>query len=113
MTERDQVWILALTTALSVLLFGAPVCASDGVALFQQKCSMCHGADGKGDGPLAAALKPPPKDFANPEFWKPTMTDQKIAETIRKGHSDMPPMDQNPADIEALVRYLTTTFKPK
>jgi mono/diheme cytochrome c family protein len=113
MTERDQVRILALTTVLSVLLVAAPVCALDGAALFQQKCAMCHGADGKGDGPAAAALNPRPKDFANPEFWKPTMTDQKIAETIRKGHSDMPPMDQNPADIEALVRYLTTTFKPK
>ena len=113
MTARDQVRILALTTALLVLLLGAPVCASDGAALFQQKCSMCHGADGKGNGPVAAGLNPPPKDFTNPEFWKPTMTDQKIAETISKGHSDMPAMDQNPADIEALVRYLTGTFKPK
>ena len=29
-----------------------------GRALFRQYCSSCHGVDGKGGGPSAAALKP-------------------------------------------------------
>ena len=32
-------------------------------ALFQQECAVCHGRDGRGDGPVAASLQPPPGDF--------------------------------------------------
>ena len=31
-----------------------------GARLFQQQCASCHGAQGHGDGPLAASLNPPP-----------------------------------------------------
>jgi len=34
-----------------------------GRALFRQYCSSCHGVDGKGGGPSAAALKTPPADL--------------------------------------------------
>lgn len=34
-------------------------------ALFQQNCIACHGAKGKGDGPLAATLEPMPTDFTD------------------------------------------------
>lgn len=36
-----------------------------GKALFDDKCASCHGATGKGDGPAAAALNPPPADFTD------------------------------------------------
>lgn len=32
-------------------------------ALFQQHCVACHGAEGLGNGPAAAALQPPPSNF--------------------------------------------------
>lgn len=38
--------------------------AEDGQAIYQKNCVTCHGASGKGDGPAAKALKPPPGDFA-------------------------------------------------
>lgn len=41
----------------------APLAAPDlklGATLFQQQCASCHGTSGKGDGPLAASLNPPP-----------------------------------------------------
>jgi mono/diheme cytochrome c family protein len=34
-----------------------------GADLFQLYCSTCHGREGRGDGPLAAALKVPPPDL--------------------------------------------------
>ena len=33
--------------------------------LFQELCSVCHGAGGKGDGPSAQGLEPKPADFTN------------------------------------------------
>lgn len=46
----------------------APSVAPDfarGQQLFQVLCAGCHGAAGKGDGPLSAGLKPPPIDFTD------------------------------------------------
>ena len=32
-------------------------------AVYERTCAACHGATGRGDGPAAAALQPPPSDF--------------------------------------------------
>lgn len=40
----------------------APVLGSAS-ALFRTACASCHGSEGRGDGPLAAELKPRPMDF--------------------------------------------------
>ncbi len=48
----------------------APAAAPDlarGVAVFQQKCTVCHGLTGLADGPAAAKLDPPPVAFAEHE----------------------------------------------
>jgi mono/diheme cytochrome c family protein len=37
--------------------------AVDGKAMFDTYCTSCHGKEGKGDGPAAAALKKPPADL--------------------------------------------------
>ena len=37
--------------------------AVDGKAMFETYCTSCHGKEGKGDGPAAAALKKPPADL--------------------------------------------------
>ncbi|MCL3880750.1 c-type cytochrome [Marivita sp. GX14005] len=36
---------------------------SDGRALFMENCAICHGADGKGDGAMARAMRQPPPDL--------------------------------------------------
>jgi len=35
----------------------------DGQALFQAYCAVCHGVQGRGEGPMAASLKVPPPDL--------------------------------------------------
>jgi hypothetical protein len=37
--------------------------ASSGKQMFEAYCAACHGKEGKGDGPVAAALKAPPIDL--------------------------------------------------
>jgi mono/diheme cytochrome c family protein len=37
--------------------------AVSGQAIYEDYCAVCHGRDGKGDGPAARALKTPPIDL--------------------------------------------------
>ena len=39
------------------------VLADMGSEYYQRYCASCHGIEAKGDGPVAAVLKPPPKDL--------------------------------------------------
>jgi mono/diheme cytochrome c family protein len=40
-----------------------PTSAASGKEMFASYCAVCHGRDGKGGGPAAAALKVPPADL--------------------------------------------------
>ena len=40
-----------------------------GAALFPTDCAMCHGADGRGDGPAAKGLSVPPADLTAAHLW--------------------------------------------
>lgn len=58
------------TLSLLGLLCTAAACtpqemptAGDGAAFYAANCTSCHGATGRGDGPLAAGLNPQPADL--------------------------------------------------
>ena len=40
-----------------------PTAANDGATMFKQYCAACHGANAKGNGPAAPALKSAPPDL--------------------------------------------------
>jgi len=40
-----------------------PASSVSGAQMFKQYCAVCHGPSGKGDGPVATALKVPPPDL--------------------------------------------------
>ena len=58
-----------------------------GQKLFEQFCANCHGKSGKGDGPVAAALKPKPANLAERAGHH---TDGDFAWKIANGRGSMP-----------------------
>jgi len=65
--------VIALVIPLIAIGFALPGSALAGDAaagktLFEANCASCHGTSGKGDGPVGAALNPPPRDFTVGDF---------------------------------------------
>src|SRR3990172_8131223 len=72
--NRTCTWIALITIALvitvALTLAGTqitraspPAQAADGKAIYTQRCEVCHGAEGNGNGPAATNLDPKPRDF--------------------------------------------------
>ena len=62
-------WIPILLAQL--VMAGSVQAAADaeaGKVLFDANCASCHGISGQGDGPIAAALTPGPRDFTVGDF---------------------------------------------
>ncbi len=56
----------ALLAAYSIVVAPeTPPDAARGAALYRETCAGCHGPEGRGDGPAAAGLDPPPVDFTD------------------------------------------------
>ena len=81
-----------------------------GKNLYDNKCQLCHGIKGDGNGPAGSFLSPKPTDFTNPKFWQ-NNDEKKIAETIVNGKSAMPSFDLKPDEIRAIIDYMSHTFK--
>lgn len=63
----------------------AATAAVSGETLYNEKgCGTCHGAQGKGDGPVGAALKPKPRNFADAK-WKNGTDLASVIKTIENG----------------------------
>jgi mono/diheme cytochrome c family protein len=92
-----------LTIALAAILFHcqnvsaetfAQIQVPSGPDLFREHCAQCHGADGKGDGPMAKVLTVHPADLtALSKGNGGTFPAENIAEIIRyggniQGHGD-------------------------
>jgi mono/diheme cytochrome c family protein len=114
---------------------GQPMLASLGAESFQQYCASCHGADGRGNGPAAAALRARPADLTRiaarrggifPEAEVATYIDgrfeltahgtrempvwgEKLGETIAP---DVHPDEVVRGRIVTLVEYLKTIQRP-
>ncbi len=92
----------------------------DAKAAFNSTCAMCHGQDGSGNGPAAAAMSPKPANFTDPAFWKANK-DAVLLKAIKDGaaavgKSPLMPAwgaTYNDADIHALLDYIQTSFRPK
>ena len=82
--------------------------------IFSERCAACHGADGRGNGPAAANLKPRPIDFHN-HNWQRSVTDDAMTKAIVFGGHSVgkssqmaanPDLENEPAIVAALVEKI-------
>lgn len=69
---------------LSAIYEPTPELIAKGKTLFATNCSSCHGADGRGDGPAAAALNPKPRNF-HEGYWRYGGGLARVVRTISEG----------------------------
>jgi cytochrome c553 len=86
---------------------------------FKTVCATCHGENGTGDGPGAAALNPKPRNYTD-KAWQASVTDDQIAKTILMGGAAVgkspampaqPQLRDKPEVVAALVRIVRTFGK--
>lgn len=58
--------------------------ADEAKQIFTQRCVVCHGSAGAGDGAAAAALEPKPRAFSDPA-WQESVTDDHLKTVIVSG----------------------------
>lgn len=99
----------------------APAAKAEADQIFDERCAACHGADGRGNGPGAAALHPKPINFHNVN-WQRSTTDDQIAKAIVEGGAAVgmstemapnPDLADEPAVVKALVVHVRELGKQK
>jgi len=83
-----------------------------GKDIYENKCQMCHGPKGDGNGPAAAAFNPKPANFTDPKFWEQKNVNKIIIDAIEHGHGLMPPVSLSPDQNKAVIDYISHMFKP-
>lgn len=86
--------------------------STSGAAIYRAQCTACHGEEGKGDGPAAAALTPQPPDLTRSEHLR-TMSDEELLQVLSLGKGSMPGFDkilthQELTDVVAWLRAMDT-----
>ncbi|MDE1007267.1 MAG: cbb3-type cytochrome c oxidase subunit II [Paraburkholderia fungorum] len=87
----------------------APAALALGAQLYANDCAVCHGVNGRGDGPMAALIRPMPYDFLH---VRPST--QAVDRALREGipGSAMPSFPNfTTADREALANFVGSLYR--
>ena len=85
---------------------------TEATTLYEQRCALCHGAKGLGDGVAAVNLRPGPRSFASEE-WQKNTSDEAIMTIIVQGGAAvgrsmmMPPARDLDGQTELLQALVT------
>lgn len=88
--------------------------SAEATKIFQSRCSPCHGAEGKGDGPTSKGLNPRPRNLQD-AAWQTAVSDADIERIIQLGGAAagksplMPPnpdLSDKPEVIKALRAHI-------
>jgi cytochrome c551/c552 len=101
---------------LLVICHCTTAAAADGSAagekIFQSRCFVCHGRDGRGSGPASQGLAQKPQDLTD-SSWQRSVSDDQIKTVIRAGGAIMgksgampPNPDLTNQDINSLLEYV-------
>jgi cytochrome c5 len=74
-----------------------------GETVVKERCELCHGASGKGDGPGGAALNPKPRNWTDKTYMG-TKTDDELYEVIYNGKGSMPAWGKTGILTESEIR---------
>lgn len=90
----------AKKTSTTTTTVAAPSAGADAKAaeIFAQRCTPCHGAEGRGDGAASASLNPHPRNFHDAD-WQKQVTDEHLVQIIKMGGAAVglsPAMPANP-----------------
>lgn len=101
--------VFLMLTTLSTTLFAmkdTTGSAEAGETVYRSNCLNCHGSKGKGDGPIAASLTPPPADLSNPKVQD--KEDEALLNIIQNGITGTSmPAWKNDLSNEQIIDALT------
>lgn len=80
---------------------------------FNAQCVACHGPNGQGNGPAAAALNPPPRNFTVNEGWKNGRKTTMVFKTLKEGLGGMPAFSSLPVDDRWALAHYVISLGPK
>lgn len=85
------------------------VAATDGEELYRNYCAVCHGAEGRGDGPAASSFDPPPPDLTDAERMQ-QLTDERMLEVLSSGSGAMSGFGSmlTGEELDAVAKYTRT-----
>ena len=91
----------------------AAVASGSGAAIYAQRCALCHGAEGRGDGPAAASLNPKPRNHTDGSYMNSQTNDQLLT-VIRDGKGAMPAWKSvlSEEEIQAVLQHVRTLAVP-
>ena len=83
-----------------------------GAAIFEKRCSACHGSDGSGGGALWSDLSQKPKNLRDVALMNP-LSDMRLADVVRYGGFEMPSFaDIRGERLIALVAHVRSLSVP-
>lgn len=86
-----------------------------GEQVVKERCVLCHGESGKGDGPGGAALNPKPRNWTDHAYMG-TRTDDQLYDVIYNGKGAMPAWGKSGILNESQIRSAilkVRTFDPQ
>ena len=83
-----------------------------GSKVYAERCALCHGPQGHGDGPAAAGLNPKPRNHTDGSYMH-TRTDAQLLEVIRHGKGSMPAWEGilTEEEIQAVLKHVRSLAK--
>ncbi len=92
----------------------SPHARAQAITIFGERCAVCHGIDGGGEGPASSNLNPKPPNFHDRK-WQRSVSDERMAKAIVDGGASVglseamasnPDLQGRPDVVAALVEKL-------